>query len=149
MAGCDRLFVYGTLLADEVIKVLLKRVPKQRTATLKGYTRYGIKGQVFPAIVPTNNKQSVAGQIMMGLSQKEMKILDEYESDEYFRELVEVLIPQEEEAMQVYVYVWRDQFRYLLDGNSWDYRTFRERHLNTYLANCHGWSEEIHAQLLQ
>lgn len=46
-------FVYGTLMAEEVVKVLIKRMPVNKPAVLRGYTRYCVRGQVFPAIVPT------------------------------------------------------------------------------------------------
>ncbi len=45
-------FVYGTLMADEVLKLLIHRVPKSKPATLAGFQRFRVKGQVFPAIVP-------------------------------------------------------------------------------------------------
>lgn len=45
-------FVYGTLMAPEVVQTLIRRVPPMRSATLHGYTRYRVKGEVFPAIVP-------------------------------------------------------------------------------------------------
>jgi hypothetical protein len=41
-------FVYGTLLFSEVLNNLIGRVPRSAQATLKGYQRYAIKGQVFP-----------------------------------------------------------------------------------------------------
>lgn len=59
-------FVYGTLMADEVVKLLIARVPPSRPATLSGYTRYGIKGQVFPAIVPTQPTSVVKGKVRRG-----------------------------------------------------------------------------------
>lgn len=44
--GGGTVFVYGTLMADEVLKLLLKRVPPSRPATLAGHERHAIRGQV-------------------------------------------------------------------------------------------------------
>lgn len=56
-------FVYGTLMADEVLKLLIKRVPVSRNATLSGYARHKVKGQVFPAIVPATPQDKVQGKV--------------------------------------------------------------------------------------
>ncbi len=51
-------FVYGTLMADEVVSLLIRRVPKAQPAVLSGYKRYRVKGQVFPAILPAASEPS-------------------------------------------------------------------------------------------
>ena len=56
-------FVYGTLLAPEVVKTLIKRVPKMVPAHLKGFTRYRVRGEVYPAIVPTKPEDVVQGKV--------------------------------------------------------------------------------------
>lgn len=57
-------FVYGTLMAPEVVQALIKRVPPMRPATLKGYTRHSVKGVVFPAIIPDSaEKAAVHGKV--------------------------------------------------------------------------------------
>jgi gamma-glutamylcyclotransferase (GGCT)/AIG2-like uncharacterized protein YtfP len=58
-------FVYGTLMADEVLKLLIKRVPSSQKATLAGYCRHRVKGQVFPAIVPATATNKVVGKVRM------------------------------------------------------------------------------------
>lgn len=56
-------FVYGTLMADEVLNLLIKRVPTHRPAVLHGYTRYRIKNRVYPAIIPTAPTDTVQGKV--------------------------------------------------------------------------------------
>ena len=53
----------GTLMSEEVLKLLIKRVPKAKPAALSGYTRYKVKGQVFPAIVPATSTSKVNGKV--------------------------------------------------------------------------------------
>lgn len=70
-------FVYGTLMADEVVRLLIKRVPHSRAATLPGFSRHKIKGVVYPAIVPSEGTGArVQGKVLMDLSDKELHILD-------------------------------------------------------------------------
>lgn len=56
-------FVYGTLMADEVLKLLINRVPLNKPATLVGYARHRVKGQVFPAITPATPQHRVQGKV--------------------------------------------------------------------------------------
>jgi Gamma-glutamyl cyclotransferase, AIG2-like len=51
------LFVYGTLMAPEVVQTLIGRLPKQQPARLFGYRRHPVKSHVFPgliAVAPTS-----------------------------------------------------------------------------------------------
>jgi hypothetical protein len=56
-------FVYGTLMAEEVLKLLIKRVPAHKPAVLPGYARHRVKGQVFPAIIPATPQDKVHGMV--------------------------------------------------------------------------------------
>uniref|UniRef100_A0A7N0TWB0 Putative gamma-glutamylcyclotransferase n=1 Tax=Kalanchoe fedtschenkoi TaxID=63787 RepID=A0A7N0TWB0_KALFE len=58
----QNVFVYGSLLADEIVRALLNRVPQSSPAILHNYHRYSIKGRVYPAILPLENKQ-VTGRV--------------------------------------------------------------------------------------
>ncbi|XP_065019307.1 AIG2-like protein D isoform X2 [Musa acuminata AAA Group] len=82
-------FVYGTLLADEVVRVLLKRVPPSSPAILHNYHRFSIKGRVYPAILPIDCK-NVAGEVLRGITDQELDVLDSFEDVEYERRAVEV-----------------------------------------------------------
>ncbi|KAI3967889.1 hypothetical protein MKX01_027072, partial [Papaver californicum] len=48
-------FVYGSLLADDVVRVLLNRVPRNSPAILDNFKRFSVKGCVYPAILPVEN----------------------------------------------------------------------------------------------
>lgn len=52
-------------MADEVVRVLIKRVPSSKPALLRGYSRYKVKDQVFPAIVPGTADTKVEGKVRM------------------------------------------------------------------------------------
>lgn len=56
-------FVYGTLMANEVLSKLLQRVPPSVPATLHGFSRHRVKNVVYPAIIPSSADRSVQGRV--------------------------------------------------------------------------------------
>lgn len=139
----NALFVYGTLMADEVVKVLLHRVPERRPAVLKGYARHRIKQQVFPALTPAAPDESVQGSVLSGLSEQELVVLDEYEDVDYYRTTERPAL-EDGSSTEAYVYVWQEEMRSLLDeGVPWDYEEFRQRHLPAYLNMTGEFLEEF------
>ncbi|KAF5936408.1 hypothetical protein HYC85_027537 [Camellia sinensis] len=87
--GLHQVFVYGSLLSDEVVRVLLKRVPQSSPAILDGFHIFSIKECVYPAIIPVENKK-VTGKVLLGITLPELDILDTFEDVEYNRCTVEV-----------------------------------------------------------
>ncbi|KAJ7517534.1 hypothetical protein O6H91_21G027900 [Diphasiastrum complanatum] len=57
------IFVYGSLLAEEVLDVLIKRVPRRVDAYLENFQRYSVRGRVYPAAVPVEGK-GISGKMM-------------------------------------------------------------------------------------
>eukprot|EP00121_Abeoforma_whisleri_P001519 Awhi_evm1s1354 len=58
------LFVYGTLMSPAVRLALLNRNVETELAFLKGFHRYKIENQVFPAILPIENNDSISKTIV-------------------------------------------------------------------------------------
>lgn len=73
-------FVYGTLMCPEVVKCLIRRVPPMQPASLRGFHRCRVKGQVFPAIVAARKGEEtepvVQGQLLLELTDAEVDTLD-------------------------------------------------------------------------
>ena len=89
MAKAHTVFVYGTLLSEEIVQILLKRYPEVHkglvsvwhsartvssrsstdrglpciTASVQGYSRYRIQGRVYPAILPTTPDDKLEGLV--------------------------------------------------------------------------------------
>ncbi|AQK68394.1 AIG2-like protein [Zea mays] len=52
-AGPHSVFVYGTLMEEEVVRVLLGRAPPSSSpALLPDHRRFSLRGRVYPAILP-------------------------------------------------------------------------------------------------
>ncbi|KAL9265430.1 AIG2-like protein [Drosera capensis] len=150
-AALHNVFVYGSLLADEVVRVLLKRVPDSFPAVLPGYHRFSIKGRVYPAILPVENKQ-VVGKVLVGISTPELHILDVFEDVEYVRDPVEVYREDNLEKLLAYAYVWGNKSDPNLYG-VWDFellilasvlaKEWKQIHMNDFVNMTVGFKEEL------
>ncbi|XP_042444924.1 AIG2-like protein D isoform X5 [Zingiber officinale] len=101
-------FVYDTLMDDQVVQALLKHVPPSSSAVLNHYHRYSIKGRVYPAILPVETKK-VTGKVLFGITNVELDVLDAFEDIEYERRVVEVSLLDKTEKLLVNAYVWSDK----------------------------------------
>ncbi|CAL9768090.1 unnamed protein product [Musa acuminata subsp. burmannicoides] len=134
-------FVYGTLLADEVVRVLLKRVPPSSPAILHNYHRFSIKGRVYPAILPIDCK-NVAGEVLRGITDQELDVLDSFEDVEYERRAVEVSLVDNSEKLIVDAYIWGNKDDPNLYGE-WDFEEWKRLHLEDYLVMTTEFMEEL------
>ncbi|KAF5754008.1 putative gamma-glutamyl cyclotransferase [Helianthus annuus] len=139
--GSHAVFVYGSLLADDVVQVLLNRVPQVSPAILNGYHRFSIKGRDYPAILPVENKK-VTGRVLTGLSATELDILDMYEDDKYDKRVVDVSLLDASEVLQAYAYVWGNSTDPDLYGE-WDFEEFKESKLKDYLERTKNYVKEL------
>ncbi|KAF9615685.1 hypothetical protein IFM89_026067 [Coptis chinensis] len=161
-------FVYGSLLADEVVSVILKRVPHSSPAILDGYRRFSVEGRVYPAITPVEDKK-VNGKVLFGITDPELDLLDAFEDVEYERNTVdaflickfieaEAVIGRSDfcnkmyrmlgglqdtcERVQTYTYVWKEKNDPHLYGD-WDIEAWRQVHMSDFLKMTTGFIEEF------
>jgi hypothetical protein len=77
------LFVFGTLLIDDIVMALLGTVPERVGATLQGYRRGNIviPGRIGkgPAIIASAHSQ-VAGDVLMDITAAQVQVLDLFKS---------------------------------------------------------------------
>lgn len=88
----QRLFVYGTLLHDNVVRAVIGRVPAGEPATLNGYRRMRMLDRPWPVIRPVPTAQ-VSGRVLNGLNRRQLHQFDRYEGKEYRRKRVRVHLP--------------------------------------------------------
>eukprot|EP00884_Botryococcus_braunii_P019674 jgi/Botrbrau1/6390/Bobra.49_1s0008.1 len=136
------LFVYGTLQAEEVLLALIGRVPQIRSASLKGYRRYGLSGLNFPGTVRSVVGDEVDGQVLFDVNSTEVSVFDAFEGDEYYKQHVIVFL-EDGTPVEADVYLWHDDGRHLLSG-TWDYQAWRNAHLQEYVEMCKGLDFSLH-----
>ncbi|CAI9099505.1 OLC1v1036344C1 [Oldenlandia corymbosa var. corymbosa] len=140
-AAMHNVFVYGSLLADDVVRVLLHRVPRSSPAVLRDFHRFSIKGRVYPAILPIEAKE-VVGKVLLDITPFELEILDYFEDDEYERKTVDVYLMDTSEKMQVDTYVWCNKSDPNLYGE-WDFEEWKRLHKEDFIKMSMGFMEEL------
>ena len=153
------LFVYGPLMAEEVITMLLGRVPRSRPAKLMGYVRCCKKGaqttadgvcttsrslvaNSYPAVIGTGVEgHAVEGIIFERLRPKEIRCLDYYEDPSYQKIPVTVVAENGfggQETIDALVYTWPASpaaVRALDLEKPWEYTAFRKHHMKDFMES--------------
>ncbi|ESQ54060.1 hypothetical protein EUTSA_v10026383mg [Eutrema salsugineum] len=126
------LFVYGSLQDPDVLYVLLNRVPDRVSAVLSGFHRFRLKNRVYPTIVPDGTGE-VSGKVLKGITDDELKLLDEFEDVEYVRKAVHVVLKDNSEKLQVETYVWRNKDDPDLYGE-WDFEEWKRHDKDDFVT---------------
>ena len=134
------IFCYGSLMCNEVLQALLKRVPRKTVASVSGFTRYAIKDDTYPAMVrDAASAGSTEGFLLSGLTAEEITILDKFEDTEYERAMVDVNTGNEGgNNTTALAYVWPFGSE-RLSPDLWDPEAFRTAHLTEFVAMCEQW----------
>lgn len=84
----EKLFIYGTLIDQEIQKEVLGRITKTIPDVLRGYEKseIEIEGEKYPLIAP-NPLGRVEG-LVIEVTKDEFRRIDEYETDVYKREMI-------------------------------------------------------------
>ena len=143
---CCNVFVYGTLLFDEVTTPLRifsrdgrdgTEVPvARRPAILDGYDRFTVRLREhgnFPGIV--RGSGTVEGHLLTAVTPESLARMDEFEgiADGYYaRERVSVVA--DGESHDAFAYVCGEPLLQFLDGD-WDIEVFRANDLDWYVRN--------------
>ena len=126
-----RAFVYGTLMAPDLLQALLGRRVCRQPAWLPGYRRGALRGVSDPAIVPDPGG-AVHGLLTGPLSAAHWQRLDRYESDAYQRQAVRLHLPGGEHT--AWAYVLHPSLISRLARRPWSFSAWRRSHLATALA---------------
>lgn len=152
------LFVYGPMMAEEVVVALLGRSPARRPATLSGYARCCKKGAeqrdgvcsthrslvaaTYPAVIETGNPaHEVEGIILERLRPQEIRCLDYFEDESYQKIPVQVVTENGFGGRTpidclVYSYPSTQMAASLLDPSKpWGYKEFRQHHLASFVES--------------
>lgn len=117
------LFVYGTLMDDEIMRHVSGRHFRCEPATLEGYVRKKVRGEVYPAIIPRAGDK-VSGLLCYSVGGRALKRLDRFEGAPYERSPVRVVTAQGQ-IVPAEAYLFTEQNRSLLSDEDWHFEAFR------------------------
>jgi gamma-glutamylcyclotransferase (GGCT)/AIG2-like uncharacterized protein YtfP len=135
--GRETLFVYGTLLFPEVVRILIDRVPDSVQAAVEGWRAAALPGRIYPGLVPA--RKTTNGLLLGGITAVEWQTLDSFEGELYEpREL----------PLKHGGHGWA--YIYLANADAapedWDAEWFHARHLTSYLNRCAAWRRWYEAE---
>ncbi|MDQ3763543.1 MAG: gamma-glutamylcyclotransferase [Actinomycetota bacterium] len=129
-AETNKLFVYGTLLLDDVVYALIDRIPHYQHATAPGWRIVRLPQRVYPGLVPGQGEAN--GKVFTDLTDVEWATLNAFEDPAYTLAAVRVLTPLETNAL---TYIWQGEHV----DQAWSTAEFGNIELADYLDRCRKW----------
>lgn len=132
------LFVYGTLLFPDVLRVLIDRDATRTPATIHGWQAIALPHVVYPTLIP-RAQTSTTGELLTDLTDTEWRTLDAFEDERYH---LAALTTNGNATAYAYVDTpdGHDETR------PWDKTTFARTHLPAYLERCTAWRHHYNAR---
>ncbi len=127
------LFVYGSLLFGDVVRILIDRDPHRTPVTVHGWRVAVLPGRVYPALIP-EPEATASGHLLDDLTAEEWQTLDTFEADFYTLARVNLT-----DGRNAWTYATDDPTT--VEPTAWDPDTFAQQHLSAYLANCTAWRQ--------
>ena len=125
-----KLFVYGTLIFDEILSKLLGKTTHQFQDCWKIIKLKNFNAE-FPGIVK-DATSNVLGKIILDINDHDTSILDTYEGVMYKRIILKVKTISNDMGQ---VYVVDDYYKRKLSEEAWCPLEFRNKYLNNYIKN--------------
>lgn len=135
----NNLFVYGTLMCEEIFfSVTGIPLPCSR-GQLQEYSRHPVAGQLYPGILPKKGA-TVDGLVYFDLPERLWSCLDRFEGEMYERRLVRVEC-RNDRKMAAWAYVVRPRFIPCLDkGKPWNFHNFLAVGKKTFQQDYQGYT---------
>jgi len=130
------IFVYGSLMFDDIWNRIVKRRYDKQSALLPGYKRLAVKGESYPGLVKSFNS-SVEGVIYFNVTAQDIKRLDKFEG-RYYRKVPVTVISDTGHLHKARAYLFVRHKRNLLAHKPWDPVHFQAHHLHKYIARYNG-----------
>jgi gamma-glutamylcyclotransferase (GGCT)/AIG2-like uncharacterized protein YtfP len=116
------LFVYGTLMCEDIMREVSGCRLSSGTGTLKGYRRLRVKGEHYPAIVPDADS-SVDGLVYQNVPEPAWERLDKFEGGMYAQQQVHITL-SDGTLLAAAAFVVKPEFMDRLESTEWDFSEF-------------------------
>jgi gamma-glutamylcyclotransferase (GGCT)/AIG2-like uncharacterized protein YtfP len=113
------IFTYGSLMFDPVWSKVVEGSYDRFECILHGYDRKGVRGEVYPVIVPSSHHSQVQGIVYRDVSDSDLDRLDQFEGEYYFRK-TEQVITLDMLILPAEVYVLMEEYYSILSPQKWD-----------------------------
>lgn len=135
----EDLFVYGTLMCEDVMRSVAGVLPRSSNAWLRGYRRFEVRGEHYPGMVAAEGCV-VNGVVYHDLPQESWARLDAFEGNMYLRRIVDVQLESGAWA-KASAYVVQKEWSHLLGERDWDFDRFKQSGKTAFIDNYRGFSD--------
>jgi gamma-glutamylcyclotransferase (GGCT)/AIG2-like uncharacterized protein YtfP len=126
------LFVFGSLLFPDVLRVLIDRDPHRVPTTITGWRAIALPERVYPGLIP-DEAATATGHLLDDLTAAEWETLDAFEADIYTLARVHL-----DHTRHAWAYACANAAEFLTAG-PWSPDEFACGHLPAYLERCAAW----------
>lgn len=130
-------FVYGTLLAPEMMSTVTGKAFDAAPAVARGYKRAYLSERVYPGIV-ANEGNKVHGAVYLDVDDESIRRLDYFEGPEYLRGPLVACLKDGRELLAE-AYIVPEINRHMLTEREWSLEYFLAQDLTAFIAraqNC-------------
>jgi ABC-type amino acid transport substrate-binding protein/gamma-glutamylcyclotransferase (GGCT)/AIG2-like uncharacterized protein YtfP len=135
VSGIVNLFVYGSLMYEQVWRRLVSGEFACKAAHLSGYRRRKIKDEDYPGLV--RGIGTVHGIVWLGLDEQTLRRIDEFEASCY-RRISGVVIDDAGAELLAEFFVVKESDRSILEEADWDPQEFESSGLSHFLKSYAG-----------
>lgn len=127
----SNLFVYGSLMNEEVLNSLVTGHFNRQSAILKGYRRVHVLRATYPAIFADQNAE-VEGLVITNINSNQLAQLDDFEGEFYCRSPVTIK-PVSGGDLNCDTYIFKSEYQHMLSDQPWCNQVFRRKHMSDFL----------------
>lgn len=138
MSSNLNLFTYGTLMVPEVFKKITGLLLPNQKAVLNGYDCYLLNKKTYPGIVLSKASET-NGVLYFDVTPEIFRKLDLFEGDLYLREKV-VVVGENNNTFDAFAYVLKPEAAKYLSQNRWSLENFISNHLNEFIQDDPGFT---------
>jgi gamma-glutamylcyclotransferase (GGCT)/AIG2-like uncharacterized protein YtfP len=131
------LFVYGTLMCEDIMQEASDCLPEHRKGVLEGYTRLRVRDHVYPGLLPREGNR-VDGVVYLDLPASAFERLDRFEGEMYARRTVSIDMDSGG-RLTAETYIVRPEYVDRLEEAQWDFSEFLSSGKSKFRAGYAGY----------
>ena len=131
------IFVYGSLMYDEVWNRIVQEFHQKIKAKIVGYKRLKVKNADYPGLA--KDKGVVPGFVWLNVSQSNIERLDLFEG-KFYKRVEGIATDMNNNKIIVNFYLIQDSYLSILEDIEWDEEEFQEHGLEKFLRNYVGFN---------
>lgn len=128
------IFTYGSLMFDQVWSLVVKGDYDRCEATLHGYDRKSVRGEVYPVLFPSSPQSQIQGIIYFEVTPFDLEAIDRFEGEYYFRK-TELVDTEEHGVISVEVFVLKEEYYAIISHQDWDPVKFSTTGIHFFIHN--------------